>query len=84
MLFPPPNVTGDLHLGHAITLTIQDAIVRWKLMNKNRVIWIPGFDHAGIATQVVVEKKLWNEKKLTRHDLGKEKFTREVFDWKNE
>ncbi len=84
MLFPPPNVTGDLHLGHAITLTIQDAIVRWKLMNKHRVVWVPGFDHAGIATQVVVEKKLWNEKKLTRHDLGIDKFTQEVFDWKNE
>lgn len=84
MLFPPPNVTGDLHLGHAITLTIQDAIVRWKLMNKNRVVWVPGFDHAGIATQVVVEKKLWNEKKLTRYDLGREKFIQEVFDWKNE
>ena len=84
MLFPPPNVTGDLHLGHAITLTIQDAIVRWKLMNNNRVVWIPGFDHAGIATQVVVEKKIWNEKKLTRHDLGKEKFIQEVFQWKDE
>ena len=84
MLFPPPNVTGDLHLGHAITLTIQDSIVRWKLMNKNRVIWVPGFDHAGIATQVVVEKKIWNEKKQTRHDLGREKFLQEVFQWKDE
>ena len=84
MLFPPPNVTGDLHLGHAITLTIQDAIVRWKLMNRHRVVWVPGFDHAGIATQVVVEKKLWNEKKLTRHDLGKERFIQEVFEWKEE
>ena len=84
MLFPPPNVTGDLHLGHAITLTIQDAIVRWKLMNNNRVVWVPGFDHAGIATQVVVEKKLWNERKLTRHEIGKEKFIEEVFEWKEE
>lgn len=62
MLFPPPNVTGNLHLGHAITGTIQDSIVRWKLMNNYRVFWIPGYDHAGIATQVVVEKKIWNEK----------------------
>ena len=53
-------------------------------MNGFRVIWIPGFDHAGIATQVVVEKKLWNEQKKTRHDLGKEKFISEVFKWKEE
>ncbi|CAF0980383.1 unnamed protein product [Brachionus calyciflorus] len=84
MLFPPPNVTGNLHLGHAITSTIQDAIVRWKLMNNFKVFWIPGYDHAGIATQVVVEKKIWNEKKMTRHQLGKEKFVEEVFKWKEE
>jgi valyl-tRNA synthetase len=52
-------------------------------MNNHRVFWFPGTDHAGIATQVVVEKKLWNEKKLTRHDLGKDKFKQEVFEWKN-
>ena len=55
-----------------------------KLMNGNRVIWVPGFDHAGIATQVIVEKKLWNEKKQTRHDIGKEKFIEEVYKWKDE
>ncbi len=83
MLFPPPNVTGNLHLGHALTTTIQDVIVRWKLMNKFKVVWVPGYDHAGIATQVVVEKKLWNERKLTRHDIGREAFIGEVFKWKD-
>lgn len=52
-------------------------------MNKNRVVWVPGFDHAGIATQVIVEKKLWNEKKKTRHDIGKEEFIKEVYKWKD-
>jgi len=83
MLFPPPNVTGNLHLGHALTATIQDVLVRWKLMKKFRVVWVPGYDHAGIATQVVVEKKLWTDRKLTRHDLGREAFIEEVFKWKN-
>lgn len=53
-------------------------------MNEYRVFWIPGYDHAGIATQVVVEKKIWNEKKMTKHDLGKENFVQEVFKWKEE
>ena len=84
MLFPPPNVTGNLHLGHALTITIQDAIVRWRLMNGYRVVWVPGFDHAGIATQVQVERKLLNERKLTRHHLGREQFINEVHKWKDE
>jgi valyl-tRNA synthetase len=82
MILPPPNITGHLHLGHAITATIQDVIVRWKIMNGFRTRWIPGYDHAGIATQVVVEKKLWTEQKKTRHALGKHDFLNEIHKWK--
>eukprot|EP00057_Strongylocentrotus_purpuratus_P008719 XP_011663193.1 PREDICTED: valine--tRNA ligase-like [Strongylocentrotus purpuratus] len=81
---PPPNVTGSLHLGHALTNAVEDALVRWNRMKGKACLWNPGCDHAGIATQVVVEKKLWREKKLTRHDLGRDKFVEEVWKWKNE
>ncbi|XP_030852939.1 valine--tRNA ligase [Strongylocentrotus purpuratus] len=81
---PPPNVTGSLHLGHALTNAVEDALVRWNRMKGKACLWNPGCDHAGIATQVVVEKKLWREKKLTRHDLGRDKFIEEVWQWKNE
>ncbi|KAK3588285.1 hypothetical protein CHS0354_009300 [Potamilus streckersoni] len=82
---PPPNVTGTLHLGHALTNSIQDAIIRWTRMRGYvPVLWIPGCDHAGIATQVVVEKKLWQERKVTRHQLGREEFVKEVWKWKHE
>lgn len=84
MVIPPPNITGPLHLGHALTIAIQDTIVRWNRMNGNKVVWIPGCDHAGIATQVVVEKKLWNERKISKQDVGKEKFIEEIFSWKDE
>lgn len=84
MVIPPPNVTGSLHLGHALTTAVEDAITRWHRMRGKTVLWNPGCDHAGIATQVVVEKKLWREKKLTRHDLGREKFVNEIWNWKNE
>lgn len=84
MVIPPPNVTGTLHLGHALTSSVQDALSRWHRMRGETVLWNPGCDHAGIATQVVVEKKLWREKKLTRHDLGREKFVDEIWNWKNE
>ncbi|CAL8073722.1 unnamed protein product [Calicophoron daubneyi] len=84
MVIPPPNVTGNLHLGHALTNSIEDAITRWHRMNNRVALWVPGCDHAGIATQVVVEKKLWREKKLTRHDLGREAFIQEVWKWKEE
>lgn len=83
MVIPPPNVTGTLHLGHALTVAIEDAIIRWHRMSGREVLWVPGTDHAGIATQVVVEKKLMRERKLTRHDLGREKFLEEVWHWKN-
>nr|DBA20552.1 TPA: hypothetical protein GDO54_017317 [Pyxicephalus adspersus] len=84
MCIPPPNVTGSLHLGHALTNAIQDSLTRWHRMPGELTLWNPGCDHAGIATQVVVEKKLWREHKKTRHDLGREAFIDEVWKWKNE
>lgn len=84
MLLPPPNVTGKLHIGHAMMVAIEDAIVRYKRMCGHEVLFLPGCDHAGIATQVVVEKKLYNEKKQSRHDIGRELFVNMVWDWKNE
>lgn len=84
IVIPPPNVTGTLHLGHALTNAVQDTLVRWHRMKGRMVLWNPGCDHAGIATQVVVEKKLWREQKLSRHDLGREKFVEEIWKWKEE
>lgn len=77
---PPPNVTGVLHLGHALMLAVEDAMVRHRRMLGQRVLRVPGTDHAGIATQVVVEKQL-SKKKLKRLDLGREKFLQHVWDW---
>uniref|UniRef100_A0A3Q3A898 Valine--tRNA ligase n=1 Tax=Kryptolebias marmoratus TaxID=37003 RepID=A0A3Q3A898_KRYMA len=84
MCIPPPNVTGSLHLGHALTNAIQDCLTRWHRMRGETTLWNPGCDHAGIATQVVVEKKLMRERGLSRHDLGREKFIEEIWKWKNE
>ncbi|KAM8952751.1 valine--tRNA ligase [Pelodytes ibericus] len=84
MCIPPPNVTGSLHLGHALTNAIQDSLTRWHRMRGELTLWNPGCDHAGIATQVVVEKKLWREKGKTRHDLGRSQFIEEVWKWKSE
>lgn len=84
MVIPPPNVTGSLHLGHALTNAVEDAITRWHRMNGRTTLWNPGCDHAGIATQVVVEKKLWREEKKTRHDLGREDFIKRVWEWKEQ
>ncbi|KAJ8922358.1 hypothetical protein NQ315_004301 [Exocentrus adspersus] len=84
IIIPPPNVTGSLHLGHALTNAIQDAIVRWHRMRGEMTLWNPGCDHAGIATQVVVEKKLWREEQKTRHDIGRESFIQKVWKWKDE
>ena len=81
---PPPNVTGSLHLGHALTVAVQDLLCRWHRMRGYNVLWIPGTDHAGIATQVVVEKKLKKERNQTRHDLGRENFVSEVHKWKDQ
>lgn len=80
---PPPNVTGSLHIGHALTVSIQDALVRWNRMLGKTVLFQPGTDHAGISCQSVVEKMLLKERGITRHDLGREKFIEEVFAWKN-
>uniref|UniRef100_A0A8P4G0H1 Valine--tRNA ligase n=1 Tax=Dicentrarchus labrax TaxID=13489 RepID=A0A8P4G0H1_DICLA len=84
MCIPPPNVTGSLHLGHALTNAIQDSLTRWHRMRGETTLWNPGCDHAGIATQVVVEKKLMRERGMSRHDLGRENFIEEVWKWKNE
>lgn len=84
MMLPPPNVTGTLHLGHALLLAIEDTIVRWKRMRGYETLYLPGIDHAGISTQNVVENKLWKESKTTRHELGREKFLNEVWKWKDE
>jgi len=84
MVIPPPNVTGKLHLGHALTNSVEDAITRYHRMTGKMTLWVPGSDHAGIATQVVVEKKLAREEGLSRHDLGREKFLEKVFKWKDE
>ncbi|CAD7082003.1 unnamed protein product [Hermetia illucens] len=84
MILPPPNVTGYLHLGHALMSTIQDVICRRKRQEGYQVTWVPGTDHAGIATQVVVEKKLFKEKQQTRHQIGRTAFLEEVAKWKNE
>lgn len=84
MVIPPPNVTGALHLGHALMLSVEDAIVRWRRMQGYETLWLPGVDHAGIATQSVVEKQLWKKSKQTRHDFGREEFVKKVWDWKDE
>ncbi|OWM81057.1 hypothetical protein CDL15_Pgr007088 [Punica granatum] len=84
IVLPPPNVTGALHIGHALTTAIEDTIIRWKRMSGYNALWVPGMDHAGIATQVVVEKKLMRERHLTRHDIGREEFVAAVWNWKEE
>jgi valyl-tRNA synthetase len=90
IVIPPPNVTGALHMGHALTNTIQDTLVRWRRMKGDNALWMPGTDHAGIATQAQVEKQIAKEGKgpsgrpLTRHDLGRVKFVERVWKWKEE
>ncbi len=81
IVIPPPNVTGQLHMGHALDETIQDILIRYKRMAGFSALWLPGYDHAGIATQIKVEEKLRNEG-LTRFDLGRKKFLDEVWAWK--
>ncbi len=83
VVIPPPNVTGSLHIGHAFTLTLQDVIVRWKRMAGHDVLWLPGLDHAGIATQMVVERQLAKEGKR-KEDLGREAFVERIWKWKEE
>ena len=83
IVIPPPNVTGQLHLGHAVDETIQDVLIRYKRMKGYSALWLPGYDHAGIATQIKVEENLRVNEGLTRFDLGREKFLDRVWDWKN-
>jgi len=83
IMIPPPNVTGSLHMGHALFVTLQDLLTRWKRMEGYEALWLPGTDHAGIATQVMVERELAEEGK-TRYDLGREKFVDRVWEWKRE
>eukprot|EP00038_Savillea_parva_P026466 m.54383 g.54383 ORF g.54383 m.54383 type:complete len:1067 (-) comp7523_c0_seq1:106-3306(-) len=84
MMLPPPNVTGTLHLGHALTIAIQDTIARWRRSKGDDVLWLPGSDHAGIATQTVVEKELMRTSGHTRHDVGRSAFVDAVWKWKEE
>src|ERR1700728_2431285 len=83
VVIPPPNVTGILHMGHALNNTLQDIMVRYKRMNGFEALWMPGTDHAGIATQNVVEKQLAKEGK-TRQDLGRDEFLKRLWAWKQE
>ncbi len=83
IILPPPNVTGFLHMGHAIDHTLQDVLIRWKRMLGFNTLWMPGTDHAGIATQSVVEKEL-KKQGLTRKELGREKFVEKIWEWKNQ
>jgi valyl-tRNA synthetase len=90
IVIPPPNVTGVLHMGHAAMLTLEDILIRWRRMHGDNTLWLPGTDHAGIATQTQVEKQIAKEGKgptgrpLTRHDLGREKFLERTWKWKEE
>tara|TARA_Y100000590_G_scaffold163837_1_gene187801 strand:+ start:90 stop:2774 length:2685 start_codon:yes stop_codon:yes gene_type:complete len=80
IIMPPPNVTGELHMGHALTLALEDLMVRWRRMLGHPTLYLPGTDHAGIATQMVVERDLANQG-ISRHDLGREKFVNEIWNW---
>ncbi len=84
VVIPPPNVTGSLHMGHALNNTIQDIMVRFERMRGKNVLWQPGMDHAGIATQMVVERQLAERQEPNRHAMGREKFIERIWQWKAE
>ncbi|HJT34625.1 MAG TPA: valine--tRNA ligase, partial [Pirellulales bacterium] len=84
IVIPPPNVTGALHLGHALNNSLQDILIRFKRMQGFNSLWMPGTDHAGIATQAVVERRLLTEEKQSRHDLGRDELVRRIWQWKDE
>ena len=84
IVMPPPNVTGQLHMGHAMDSTLQDILIRFKRMQGYAALWVPGTDHAGIATQIKVEEELRVKEGLTRYDLGRDKFLERVWDWKRQ
>src|SRR5438128_5088299 len=84
IILPPPNVTGSLHIGHALTATIEDVLIRYKRMSGFNALWIPGIDHAGIATQMVVEREIQKKEGKSRLELGREEFLRRVWRWKEQ
>src|SRR5574340_605526 len=79
---PPPNVTGELHLGHALTMSVEDLMIRYHRMKGIPTLWVPGSDHAGIATQLMVERHLLKTEEVTREELGREEFLKRTWDWK--
>src|SRR5579884_2877329 len=84
IVIPPPNVTGALHMGHALNNTLQDVLIRWRRMQGFNALWVPGTDHAGIATQAMVERRIREEEKKTRRDLGREELVRRIWQWKDQ
>jgi valyl-tRNA synthetase len=83
IVIPPPNVTGALHMGHALNNTLQDVLIRWRRMQGYNALWMPGTDHAGIATQAVVERLVFAQEKKTRHDLGRDELVKRIWAWKD-
>ena len=83
IVIPPPNVTGALHMGHALNNTLQDVLIRWRRMQGYNALYMPGTDHAGIATQAVVERLILQQEKKTRHDLGREALVQRIWEWKD-
>src|SRR5262245_43279255 len=84
IVIPPPNVTGALHMGHALNNTLQDMLIRWRRMQGYNALWIPGTDHAGIATQAVVERRIREQEGKTRHDLGRDGLIERIWKWKDD
>src|SRR5437879_5392467 len=83
IVIPPPNVTGALHMGHALNNTLQDVLIRRRRMQGYNAEWMPGTDHAGIATQAVVERLIFQQEKKTRHDIGREELVKRIWQWKD-
>ena len=84
IVMPPPNITGQLHMGHALDQTLQDVLTRWKRMQGYSALWLPGSDHASIATEVKVVEKIREEEGLEKEDLGREEFLKRAWAWKEE
>ncbi len=84
IVMPPPNITGKLHMGHALDNTLQDILIRWHRMMGDNTLWMPGYDHAGLATQIKVEEEIKKDEGLTRYDLGREEFLKRVWQWKEQ
>src|SRR5436853_2693606 len=83
IVIPPPNVTGALHMGHALNNTLQDVLIRYHRAKGDCTMWMPGTDHAGIATQAVVERLVFQQEKKTRHELGREELVKRIWEWKD-